>query len=69
MENVYIKREDLNRWVAQYFRYDLISVQELIEVIEELDDEISHLKETIEELETKHDNIDELTDEYLIKGE
>lgn len=66
MENIYILKDSLNRWVAKYFKKDLISVQELIETIEELDDEISNLKDKIEELESKHDNIDEQVDEQIL---
>lgn len=68
MENIYIRKEELNRWVAKYFRNDLISVQDLLETIEELDDEISNLKDKIEEMEQPKDNIDEKIDEYLIFG-
>lgn len=49
MEEIYIKKSNLNKWVAKYFNTDLISVEELIATIEELDGEVEHLKEELEE--------------------
>ncbi len=49
MENVYIKKSDLNRWVAKYFNKDLITIEDLIDTIEDLDDEISDLKDQLSE--------------------
>ena len=66
MEDVYIKREDLNRWVAKYFYKDFISISDLIDTIEELDDRIEYLESTIDEMKIKHDNIDELVDEQIL---
>lgn len=52
MENVYIKKEDLNSWVAKYFENQtLISVDNLISVIEDLDTEIENWKSKYEDLE------------------
>ena len=51
MENVYIRKDELNKWVAKYFNKDLISVDDLIGVIEDLDGEVDSLKEKIEEME------------------
>ena len=51
MDNVFIKKEELNEWVAKYFIGDLISVDELITTIENLDNEIDRLKEKIEDIE------------------
>lgn len=52
MDNVYIKKEHLNRWVAKYFKnQDLISVDDLLSTIEDLDDEVENLKDKIKELE------------------
>lgn len=52
---VYIKAEDLNRWIVKHLppNKDLYSVDDLIAAIEELDGEIDDLKEKIEELENK----------------
>ena len=50
MENIFIKKEDLNKWVAKYFEYkDLISIEDLISTIEDLDDEINDLKDKLED--------------------
>ena len=52
MEQVFIRKNDLNRWVAKYFpSNDLISIDDLIGVIEELDEEVEQLKEKIEDME------------------
>lgn len=52
MNEVYIKKEDLNRWVAKYFsKQDLISVEDLIGCIEDLDSQVENLKEQINDLE------------------
>ena len=52
MDNVYIKKEHLNRWVAIYFKnQDLISVDDLLSTIEDLIDEVNNLKNKIKELE------------------
>jgi len=50
MDNVFIKKEWLNKWVAKYFDKDLISIEDLIDVIEDLDDEITDCKEKYEDL-------------------
>ena len=51
MKDVYIKTNDLNCWVAKHFtNQDLISVEELIGCIEELDDEVKNLKDKIKEM-------------------
>ena len=56
--NTYIKASDLNTWVAKYFKNkDLISVDDLIACIEELDG-------TIENLEEEKQNIIDERDEY-----
>ena len=51
MNNVFIKKEELNEWVAKYFKGDLISIDNMISVIEDLDSEIDRLKERIEDIE------------------
>ena len=51
MKEVYIKKTDLNRWVAKYFNnQDLITIEELIGCIEDLDSEVEHLKEEVNDL-------------------
>lgn len=52
MDNVYIKKEHLNRWIAKYFpNQDLISIDDLLGCIEDLEGEVSSLKEKIEDME------------------
>ena len=52
MDNVYIKKEDVNRWIGKYFpKKDLISIDDLIGCIEDLDSEIESLKMKLEEQE------------------
>lgn len=54
MENVYIKTEDLNYWIAKYFKNkDIISIDDLIGCIENLDEDNESLKIKIEELENE----------------
>ena len=50
MDQVFIRKDDLNRWIAKYFIKDLISVDDLLSVIEDLDSEVDNLEEKIEDL-------------------
>jgi len=52
MDNVYIMKCELNEWIAKYFENkDLISIDDLLSTIEDLDDEVTNLKEKIKELQ------------------
>lgn len=51
MDNVYLKKEELQSWIAKYFTKDLVSIDDLICCIEDLDDEIDTLKTKIEDME------------------
>lgn len=52
MNNVYIKTTELNSWITKYFpNKDLISIDDLIGCIEDLDSEITKLQEQIEDRE------------------
>lgn len=52
MEQIFIKKDNLNRWVAKYFKNkDLISIDDLLGVIEDLDGELECLQEQIEDME------------------
>ena len=52
MNNVYIKTTELNSWITKYFpNKDLISIDDLIGCIEDLDSEITKLLEQIEDME------------------
>lgn len=75
MEEIYIKKSNLNEWVAKYFNADLISVDDLVSIIEELDSEVEHLKEEIEDIqqEKEEDTYQAYKDnqvekEYLERG-
>lgn len=48
---IYILKDDLNEWVKKYFKnQDLVSINDLISVIEDLEYEIEDLKEEIEDM-------------------
>ena len=52
MMDVYIRNVDLNKWVRKYFENkELISIDELLSTIEDLDGEIEELNEKIKQLE------------------
>lgn len=52
MDYVYIKKEDVDRWIGKHFpNKDLISIDDLIGCIEDLDSEVERLKEKYEDLE------------------
>lgn len=52
MDNVFIKKDELNTWIAKYFpNKDLISVDDLIGCIEDLDGEVDDWKMKYEELQ------------------
>lgn len=55
MDNVYIRKEDVNKWIGKFFDKDLISVDDLICVIEDLDSDVENLELKIRELENKED--------------
>lgn len=52
MDRVYIKTEDLSVWVGKYFKdKDIISVEDLLGVIEDLEDEKESWREKYEDLQ------------------
>ena len=52
MDEVYIDIRKENAWIKKYFENkDLVSIGDLISVIEDLDSEIEHWKEKYEDLE------------------
>ena len=69
MDKVYILREDLNRWVAKYFDKDLITIDDLIGVIEDLDGELDSLKEEFNDYmeEHKEDPYDRYVDNKMME--
>lgn len=50
MDNVFIKKEELNYWIAKYFKMDLISIDDLISCIEDLGGKVEHYEEELEDL-------------------
>lgn len=49
-DNIFIKKEDVNKWIGKYFpKKDLISVEDLLGCIEDLDSEIQSIKEEYED--------------------
>ena len=49
MEKVFIKREELNKWIAKYFKEDLVSIDDILRVLEDLEFELDSLKEEFED--------------------
>ena len=49
MENVFIKREELNKWIAKYFKEDLVSIDDILRVLGDLEFELDSLKEEFED--------------------
>lgn len=56
MNEVYILKDELNSWISKYFNKDLISIDDLISCIEDLDEEVDRLKEQIEDKENDYPN-------------
>lgn len=52
MDNIYIKAEDLNKWIVRHLpnNQDLYSIDDLIGAIEDMDGEINELNEEITRL-------------------
>lgn len=49
---IYIKKEDMPSWIAKYFIKDLISLDDIFEVIEELQYELDkYAEDSLEEEE------------------
>ena len=54
MDEIYIKKENLCNWIAKYFpTKDLISIDDLISVIEDLDSEKDELQEELDDLKNE----------------
>ena len=71
MDNVYIKAEDLNRWIIRHLpqNRDLYSIDDLIGAIENMDSEIESLQQKIEDLEQDlEDNYRPITKEEMYLG-
>lgn len=69
MDKVYIKVEELNKCVAKYFEgKDIITIDNLIAIIEELDSELKYQEERYEELENNLHNNYEPISPYRLYG-
>ena len=52
MDNVYIKTEELNKWITKHLpSREYVTVDDLIGAIEDLDSEVDELRMQIEEIE------------------
>lgn len=72
MKDIYIKATDVNKWVAKHFKnQDLISIDDLISCIDELDDEIENLNDKIRKLTepSEEDYYEQWRDHQLEKEE
>lgn len=49
--NIYVNMKEQNKWVAKYFDKDLVTIDELLSCIEDLDVEKDVLQEKVAELE------------------
>lgn len=67
MDKIYIKAEDVNKWISKYFNgQDLVSVDYLIGIIEELDDEVERLNKELEDTKQNYeDNYKQISDYEL----
>lgn len=71
MNDVYIRAEDLNRWIVRNLpqNRDLYSIDDLIGAIEDLDSEVERLKNIIDEMEQDiEDNYKPITKEEMYLG-
>ena len=67
MDKIYIKAEDVNKWISKYFNgQDVVSVDYLIGIIEELDDEVERLNKELEDTKQNYeDNYKQISDYEL----
>ena len=60
MNEVFIDMRKENEWIKKYFNSDLVSIEQLIACIEDLDGKVEHLKEEYEqEIKDIRDNVKE----------
>ena len=64
MDKIYIKAEDVNKWISKHFNgQDIVSVDYLLGIIEELDSEVERLNEELENTKTYYqDNYRQISD-------
>ena len=66
MDNIYLKREELNDWIKRNLpNKDLISINDLLDAIEEMDSNIQYLEQKLEDAELEFD--EKLKDFYKPK--
>lgn len=62
-DKTYIKKEDLNNWLAKHFKSEHITINDLLATIEDLDYDVEHLQDEIRILESDNTDCDE--DAYM----
>ena len=67
MDKIYIKSEDVNKWISKYFDgQDVVSVDYLIGIIEELDEEVERLNKELKDTKQNYeDNYKQISDYEL----
>lgn len=64
MDEIFINLTNVE-WIKKYTNdVDFISIQKLIDIVEELDDEVYHLKEKIKDLENEDKEDGEAYDKW-----
>lgn len=62
MEEVYILKSEMNSWIKKHFDKDIISINDLLVLIEDLDSELEHVKEEFEDYKQNiQDNYKQIT--------
>lgn len=62
MEEVYILKSEMNSWIKKHFDKDIISINDLLILIEDLDSELEYTKEKFEDYKQYvKDNYKQLT--------
>lgn len=56
MDEVFIDIRNENKWIQKYFTTDFVSIENLLGVIQDLDEEVEELKYKIKELEDEINN-------------
>lgn len=60
MNEVYIDIRKENEWIRKYFTADFVSIDQLLNCIEDLDGKIDSLNEQIKDLTTTYDEDEDL---------
>ena len=60
MNEVFIDMRKENEWIRKYFNADFVSIDQLLNCIEDLDGKIDSLNEQIKDLTTTYDEDEDL---------